>query len=92
MTERNPKFTMPEEAKINCNACGGTLRPVEEFVLAFKDEFTKALGHEPKFIEKKWVCSYCGLIYDPDFVNTGIKIEWADALRKYYEELKGGLK
>ena len=83
---RNPKFIMPEDCSIVCRACGGILRPVEEFVRAYLKEFTMALGHEPTFPEKKFVCIECGLMYNPDLTNTGIKIDWAEALVKHYQK------
>ena len=84
MVERNPKFTMPGDAKITCKACGGTLRPVYEFVSAYLDEFRKAIGAEPKN-GGKWNCIICGSIYDTDFINTGFKVDWTEALIKHYK-------
>ena len=81
---RNPKFTMKEDAKIDCRACGAILRPVYEFVSAHIEEFRKALGQEPK-VSDKFVCINCGLIYESDFTNTGNVIEWLEAIKAYYK-------
>ena len=78
------KFTMPVKAEIVCKSCGGTLRPVYEFVSAYKEEFTKAIGAPPKN-GGKWNCCICGMVYDSDFVNTGVILDWAEALKKHYE-------
>ena len=89
------KFVITEfEAQCKCKVCGGILRPVKEFVLAFKTEFTQMLGHEPTFPEFNWNCIECGLIYDNKFNNTGNIVSWFPALKKYYQlensNLKGG--
>jgi hypothetical protein len=84
MTERNPKFIMPEDAPIVCKACGGTLRPVYEFVQAYLEDFRKMLGAEPKKSDK-WCCLDCGFIYDSDFINTGNKIEWLEPMKVHYK-------
>jgi hypothetical protein len=76
---------MPEDAKIQCRACGGTLRPIYEFVAAFLEDFRKMLGQEPKKSDK-WVCINCYLIYESDYNNTEFKCEWGEALKKYYEK------
>ena len=70
-----------------CNACGGELKPIKEFVNFYYNDFVKMLGREPKE-STKFNCIICGLIYDEEFFNTGNRIDWWEALKKHYENEK----
>lgn len=90
--EQKDKFVMKDKVtEKRCNYCGGTLRPVAELFRKDGDQayenFKKAFKEQTGLDWKEssnWNCIECGFIYDENFINTGNKVGWLEALKSYY--------